>query len=65
VYKLAASVAYLACDCILLHAYSHTATAPSCASTSKNFIACLKNWYNSVFHYKLHTSFLSPVSPSK
>jgi len=24
--------------CILLHAYSHTIAAPSCASTNKNFI---------------------------
>jgi len=33
----AASVAHLA-KCILLHAYSRTTAAPSCASTNKNFI---------------------------
>jgi len=25
-------------NCILLHAYSRTTAAPSCASTNKNFI---------------------------
>jgi len=32
--KTAASAAQLA-NCILLHAYSHTTAAPSCASTKK------------------------------
>jgi len=35
--KTAASAAQFA-KCILLHAYSLTAAAPSCASTNKNFI---------------------------
>jgi len=35
--KVATIVAHLA-KCILLHAYSRTTAAPSCASTNKNFI---------------------------
>jgi len=35
--KIAASVAQFA-KWILLHAYSHTIAAPSCARTYKNFI---------------------------
>jgi len=38
--KTAASDAQLA-KCILLHAYSHTMLAPSCAKTNKYFIADL------------------------
>jgi len=37
VYKIAASTTQLA-KSILLHAYSCTTAAPSCASTNKNFI---------------------------
>jgi len=35
--KIAASAAHFA-KCILLHAYSRTTAAPSCARTNKNFI---------------------------
>jgi len=35
--KTAANAAQLA-KCILLHAYSRTTAAPSCARTNKNFI---------------------------
>jgi len=35
--RTAASAAQFA-KCILLHAYSGTAAAPSCTSTNKNFI---------------------------
>jgi len=56
--KIAASAAQLA-NCILLHAYSHTNAAPSCASTSKKlYVAYLTSWHNSIFGYKLRTASL-------
>jgi len=42
--KTAASGAQLA-KSILLHAYSRTTAAPSCARTNKNFIAYLTSWH--------------------
>jgi len=38
--KTAASAAQLA-KCILLHTYSRTTVAPSCARTNKNFISLI------------------------
>jgi len=52
--KTAASAAQFA-KCILLHAYSRTTAAPSCARTNKYFIAYLTSWHNSIFGYKLRT----------
>jgi len=39
---------------ILLHVYSRTA-APRCASTSKNLLAYLLSWHDSIFDCKLTT----------
>jgi len=50
--KTAASAVQLA-KYILLHSYSHTTVALSCARTNKHFIAYLTSWHNSIFGYKL------------
>jgi len=52
--KTAASAAQFP-NGILLHTYSCTAAARSCASTNKTSLAYLTSWHNSVFGFKLRT----------
>jgi len=53
--KVGASVAQLEVNYILLHSYSHIATASRCASTNKNLIIYLENWHKRIFDFKLRT----------